>query len=114
MIIPVTPSRQRGDQPVLIIGDALARRTNLPFVTDAVRRVRVLPELKDVHDYNERMQLLEGAHDVNIERVRGHRILLLDDLFRSGATMNSITASLYDQGHAAEVYALTITATRGK
>jgi predicted amidophosphoribosyltransferase len=99
---------------VLILGEAIAKRLDLPFVIDAVRRVRVVPELKDMHDYNERMQLLEGAHAADPNRVRGHRILLVDDLFRSGATMNAITASLYDQGHAADVYALTITSTRGK
>lgn len=39
-------------------------------------------------------------------------MLLFDDLYRSGATMNEITALPYDQGKAAEVYALTITRTR--
>ena len=38
--------------------------------------------------------------------------LLIDDLFRSGATMNSITASLYDDGRVADVFALTMTRTR--
>lgn len=46
--------------------------------------------------------------------VAGKRILLFDDVFRSGATMNSITAALYDQGGAAEVCALTLTRTRSK
>jgi adenine/guanine phosphoribosyltransferase-like PRPP-binding protein len=44
--------------------------------------------------------------------VRGKRVLLFDDLFRSGATMNSVTALLYERAGAAEVYALTLTRTR--
>ncbi len=32
--------------------------------------------------------------------------------YRSGATMNAITAALYDEGAAADVFALTITRTR--
>ena len=38
--------------------------------------------------------------------------LLFDDLYRSGATMNEITTTLYDQGSAADVFVLTITRTR--
>lgn len=37
-----------------------------------------------------------------------------DDLFRSGATMNSITVALHEQGHASDVFALTLTRTRSK
>ena len=39
---------------------------------------------------------------------------MFDDLFRSGATMNSITVTLYEQGHASDVFALTLTRTRSK
>ncbi len=48
------------------------------------------------------------------DRVQGRSVLLFDDLFRSGATMNAITSSLYDQGTARDVYALTLTRTRSK
>ncbi len=44
--------------------------------------------------------------------VQGKGVLLFDDLFRSGATMNAITAALYDEGGAGNVFALTITRTR--
>jgi len=37
---------------------------------------------------------------------------LFDDLYRSGATMDAITTALYEQGKAADVFALTITRTR--
>ena len=47
-------------------------------------------------------------------KVEGRKVLLFDDLFRSGATMNAITSALYDQGQAREVYALTLTRTRSK
>lgn len=114
MIVPVTPSRQRTTQPLLVLGEAIAGRLSLTFASDAVRRVRDVPQLKDVHDYDERTRLLQGSHQVDRTIVQGRRILLLDDLYRSGATMNEITANLYDHGNAADVYALTITSTRGR
>jgi len=41
-------------------------------------------------------------------------VLLFDDLYRSGATMNAIAAALLDEGGAADVFALAITRTRSK
>jgi competence protein ComFC len=44
--------------------------------------------------------------------LHGQGILLFDDLYRSGATMDAITAELYESGKAMDVFALTITRTR--
>jgi predicted amidophosphoribosyltransferase len=77
-----------------------------------VKRTRDVPELKDVYEYDERMRLLSDVHTVDKAQVQGRKVLLFDDLYRSGATMNAITAALYDQGNAADVFALAITRTR--
>ena len=113
-IVPVPPSRPRAHQPVRLIGEALGKRLSLPFAADWVRKVRDVPELKNVYNYDERHRLLEGAHEVTRAAVQDRRILLFDDLYRSGATMNAINEELYDRGGAAEVFALTITRTRSK
>ena len=81
-------------------------------MAEAVTRTREVQELKGVYDYNERIGLLAGVHAIDAQKVRGRRILLFDDLFRSGATMNAISMALYDQAGATEVFALTITRTR--
>jgi predicted amidophosphoribosyltransferase len=62
----------------------------------------------------ERWHLLDGLHEVDPARVEGRRVLLFDDLFRSGATLNAVTAALYDQGHAAVVCALVLTRSRSQ
>lgn len=112
VIIPVVPSRHRAVQPLMVISEAIAQRLKVPFEPNAVRRVRDLPELKDVHDYNERIHLLEGAHEANTEIVRDRSVLLVDDLYRSGATLNAVSSALYDQGSVRDVYALAISRTR--
>ena len=58
------------------------------------------------------MKALDGAYAVELGTVAGQRILLFDDLFRSGATMSAISNVLYQQGGAKEIYALTVTRTR--
>ena len=111
IMIPVPPSTPRALQPVSVLGNALSQRLNIPFV-DCVRKTRDAPQLKNVYDLDERLRLLEGLHTVDTSATSGRKILLFDDLYRSGATMNSITTLLYDQGKASDVFALTITRTR--
>ena len=75
-------------------------------------RSRDVPQLKNVLDSDERTKLLEDVHAVAANLSRGKHILLFDDLFRSGATLNAITSELYERGEAASVYVLTLTKTR--
>lgn len=39
-------------------------------------------------------------------------MLLFDDLYRSGATLNAVTRVLYEQARCSDVYALALTRTR--
>lgn len=112
VLVPVPPSRQRQVQPVLLVAEALAQRLGVACAANAVTRVRDVPELKNVRDLNERDQLLAGAHHVDKSQIEGRRVLLFDDLYRSGATMNAISSALYDSGAAADVFALTLTKSR--
>ncbi len=115
MVVPMPPSESgRAEQPVFILADALGRRLGLPVRRDAVAKVRKTPQLKNVYDYNERMGLLDGAFSSDPSVVSGQKALLFDDLYRSGATMNTVTKVLYEQGKAAEVYTLALTRTRKK
>jgi predicted amidophosphoribosyltransferase len=112
VLVSVPPSRDRSTQPVLLLGEAIAKLLRLPFEPTWVRRSKKLPELKDVYDYDRRFDLLRGAHKVAGAKLKGRVVLLFDDLYRSGATMNTIAEALYDRGRVADVFALTITKTR--
>jgi len=107
-VVPVTPSRERKVQPVVTIGAAIARKLDVEFGGDWISRTGKVPELKNVK-HDERVRLLQGAHTVEQKKVKGRKVLLLDDLFQTGATMNAITETLLKQGEAAEVYALALT-----
>ncbi|MGI8784048.1 MAG: ComF family protein [Acidobacteriota bacterium] len=111
LIVPVPPSRKRVYQPVTEIAKAIGGRLSLPVNEAAVAKRRDTPELKDVFDYRERIRLLEGAFQVDTDAVRGKRILLVDDLYRSGATATVVAQALL-AGGAATVYMLAMTKTR--
>jgi predicted amidophosphoribosyltransferase len=112
ILVPVPPSRGRAEQPVHLIAERLSTAIGIPVHREGVTRVKETPELKNVYAYDERFRLLDGAHRVDASVVKGQKILLFDDLYRSGATMNAITSALYDEGAVADVYALALTRTR--
>ena len=114
LIVPVPPSRARGRQPVRVLAEGLGERLSIPVESGCIKKVADIPELKNIYDYDERLRLLEKSHSIDSSRVEGRRVLLFDDLYRSGATMNAITLALYDQGAAAEVFGLAVTRTRGR
>ena len=111
MIVPVPPSSVRAVQPVMLLAQGISAQLGIPLV-QAVTKTRDTPQLKNIYDLDERLKALDGVHAADQATTQGRRILLFDDLFRSGATMNAITTALYDQGKAASVFALTITRTR--
>lgn len=112
IIAPVPPSNARALQPVTVLALALSERLKIPLV-DCVKRTRDVPQLKNIYDLDERLRLLADLHSVDAAATKDKRILLFDDLYRSGATMNAITTVLYEQGRASDVSALAITRTRG-
>jgi competence protein ComFC len=111
MLVPVPASAARAVPPVKLVAEGLCQRLGLPLVS-CVKRNRDVPQLKNVHDLDERLKLLEGLHTIDASSVQQRRILLFDDVYRSGATMNAITTALYKDGGARDVFALTITRTR--
>jgi predicted amidophosphoribosyltransferase len=111
-ILPVPPTRAyRTIQPVARLANELSGRLKIPVANGAIRKLKQFAELKNVYDAEERRRLLEGAFEVNVSKVKDQRILLFDDLYRSGATMNAITEVLVASG-ASVVYAFAFTQTR--
>jgi len=111
LIVPVPPSGTRPLQPVITLAKGIGTVTKLPVV-ECVTLTRSGTELKGVIDVDKRKEFLAGLHAVDAAQTKGKRILLFDDLFRSGSTMNAITDLLLGAGEAASVSALTITRTR--
>ena len=110
-IVPVPPSRARVSQPVMRLATGFSEALTLPL-RDVVQRKASPKQLKDVFDYHERMRILENAHDVTGTTVRGKSVLLVDDLYRSGATLNAVTSALYEKGKVLSVYVFAPTRTR--
>ncbi|MFC1538854.1 ComF family protein [Candidatus Latescibacterota bacterium] len=116
VLIPVPPSRiSRSFQPVLEVAECISHILGINMYSGCIEKVKETPELKNVHKYKERKKLLNEAFTIKDKSlVEGKRILLFDDLYRSGATLKSIARVLNQQGNVKEIYALTLTKTRRK
>ena len=94
-IIPVPPSNiARKNQPVMAVATVLAEQLGIPLCTTCVTKTKRTPELKDVFDYDKRMETLKDAFTVQPAQPCGKNLLLFDDLYRSGATVSAITELL--------------------
>ena len=110
-IVPLPPSRKRAYQPVVEIAKGIGTRLQRPVAETGVNKVKETPELKDVYDYEQRIKLLDRAFEVNANAVRDKRILLVDDLYRSGATATLVAKALL-AASAKTVCMLAMTRTR--
>lgn len=113
LIIPVPASTPRAIQPVTLLANGIGHALGLPVV-NCVTTTRATSQLKGVTDPDQRRELVKGLYAVDSIHTTDKNILLFDDLFRSGTTMNAITDVLLNNGKAKSVRVVTITKTRSK
>jgi len=111
LIVPVplhrTRQKERGFNQVDLFGKPLARRLGLPYRPVLLKRERPRPERQLLH-FDERWEAVRGAFVIREGgRVDNFRILLLDDVMTSGATLDACSRALRDAG-AKSVVGLTI------
>ncbi len=112
-IIPVPPSNtSRTFQPVAEIAKGLGDALGIRVLENVVFKIRNTPELKNLSTFEEKYGILKDAFEIkNALSLKSKTILLLDDLYRSGATLTAITEQLRKCG-ALKVKVLTLTKTR--
>jgi len=115
LVVPVPPSRKgRKFQPVPIVAEGIAKALGIMYSDKYVVKVKYSPELKDIFDFDKRMDILKDAFKIHDQVESEHTILLFDDLYRSGATLKAVTKLLLEEGKVKDVYAIALTMTRRK
>ena len=113
VVVPVPPSNlDRPIRPPVVIAEGIGERLGIPVSVDGVVKVKRTPELKDLSDRGKRLALLEDAFRASEREFADKTVLLIDDLYRSGATLGAVTNALYERGKAKAVYAVTMTKAR--
>lgn len=97
---------------MIVVARALSEYLHVPLCEDCLAKVKSSAQLKDVFDFAKRAEILKDAFRVYPENTGGKRLLLVDDLYRSGAIVTAIAQLLTTTGGARAVYLLTLTQTR--
>lgn len=111
VIVPTPASKYRELQPVYEISRGVANILQIPFDPNYVTKNKNTSELKSIEDQATRQNMLKGAFSVD-NRYQGKKILIIDDLFRSGSTLNELSNTMINHGNVENVYVVTVTKTR--
>jgi ComF family protein len=114
MVLPVPLHtrrlRERGFNQALLLAQGISERFAIPLVFDSLERTKFTrPQVELVG--RDRMKNVSGAFALRYPHVvHGKRVLLIDDVFTTGATMNECSRVLKLAG-AQSVTALTLART---
>ena len=113
-IIPVPSSKLRHFQPVDAIATALGGQRGVHVLIGYLEKKSYDIEIKSVTDPEQRVELLKGVIRIAGEdgKLLGKTVLLVDDLYRSGATLSACCRILKEKAGVASVSVLTMTKTR--
>jgi ATP-dependent DNA helicase RecQ len=107
-LVPIPPSTKREVNPLFAVVDAVGGKLKLP-VRNILTKTRLTSLQKEMRTEAQKRANVAGAYAVQTN-VRGQRLLVIDDLYDSGATLEEVTRVLHQAG-AARVCVLTLTRT---
>ena len=100
VIVPVPlhkkRKRKRGYNQTEIIARHLSELTGIPMDKHLVRRVRYTEAQKTLNN-KERKKNLEKAFEVKQTNQKYHRVLLIDDIYTTGSTIDTIAKQLLEK-----------------
>ncbi|MEG1499511.1 MAG: ComF family protein [Clostridia bacterium] len=114
VIIPVplckTRLRERGYNQSLLLSNAIAKNFNSHVVTNALIRIKKTQTQTHL-SFDERRKNLENAFTIaNSDGFKGKNVLLVDDVFTTGATAENCSELLFNNG-AKNIYVITLAHT---
>lgn len=111
--VPLHRSRQkkRGYNQAGLLADTLGKRMNIPVDTACLQRVERTRPMKQLGD-EERIKNLENAFNITSNSVKYNKVLLVDDIYTTGATLDACARVLKEHG-AGRVYAVCLCIGKG-
>lgn len=102
-VVPIPLSvkrfRKRGYNQAALIAKHVAENLRLPLLESALGRVKDAPPQAEIGDWQTRKENIKGCFGIiNPELIKGKNIILIDDVFTSGATMSEAAHQLKDFG----------------
>lgn len=105
LIIPVpmhpAKKRKRGYNQAEDFAVALGKKLRIPVRTDLVRRVRNTVPMKGLSERERRQNMVRAfaAAETRLDEIAATRILVVDDIYTTGSTIQAVTRILTDGRH---------------
>ena len=111
MPVPLHPARQRerGYNQSELLANHLAQRVGVPLVRSGLRRIRATAVQMELNAAQRKVNVA-GAFECAERQVRGERVVIIDDVCTTGATLDACAAAVLKAG-AASVLGLTLART---
>lgn len=110
--IPLYPSRKRkrGFNQAEILAEIVSKHFGSQLETNILKRVKETKPQIELHNYKARRENLKNSFSINkklAHKLKNKRVLLVDDVYTSGSTMNEAAKALILIG-VKEVIGLTV------
>jgi predicted amidophosphoribosyltransferase len=113
-IVPMPPSKQRTVQPLLLLAKKVAEILGIPIFDNILLKIGTTPQMKDIGTREEKIQALMGCFQINDTITNDGKwdILIIDDLYSSGASLSAATMSISTYGKVNNVYVVAFSRTK--
>ena len=113
-IVPMPPSKCRKFQPLTELAKEIAKKMDIPLFENILIKKGEMPQIKDIESIDEKMEVLENG--LSIDNGIGNEgcwdVLLIDDLYDSGASLNAAAQALKRYSKVNNIYVATFTRTK--
>lgn len=111
-LIPVPVSeeklKKRGYNQAELIAESISMHTGIPVEKRLVIRCKDTPPMKEL-TRSRRMENLKGAFKIGVHDVKYRDVMIIDDIYTTGSTIDAMAAALKGSG-VGNVYFLTLAA----
>ncbi len=109
--VPLHEKRKeiRGYNQARILADSLQKNTGIPVLNNYVVRKKNSPPLYNLN-WEQRKKALTGVFDIarDVIDLTDMNIVVIDDIFTSGATVNEVSSILNNKAGVNDIYILTL------
>ncbi len=107
--VPASNPNKPFDLPTFLV-EQIAAATGKEIVTASIRKTRQTQPMKSFATLADKVANIKDAFQVDQARLTGNRIILIDDIYQTGTSINEVSRALRSAG-VRQVFGLTLTKT---